>query len=110
MSGIKLYENVSVSDGGGIVYVDWDNVFLSDHLDFLRSFPNLRRLDISGNEIKDLNFAESLVKLEEIDLSDNYVTEIRPLAASPALRFVNCKGNPIGNLQVLGEDVVILDK
>lgn len=110
MSGIKLYENVSVSGGGGIVYVDWDNVFLSDHLDFLRSFPNLRRLDISGNEIKDLNFAESLVKLEEIDLSDNYVTEIRPLAASPALRFVNCKGNPISNLQVLGEDVVILDK
>lgn len=108
MSGVKLYENVSVSGGGGIVYVDWDDVFLADHLDFFRSFPNLRRLNIAGNEIRDLSFAESLVKLEEIDLSDNYVTEIRPLAASPALKLVNCKGNPVSNLQVLGEDVVMI--
>lgn len=108
MSGVKLYENVSVTGGGGIVYVDWDDVYLADHLDFFRSFPNLRRLDISENEIRDLNFAEGLVKLEEIDLSDNYVTEIRPLTASPALKLVNCKGNPVSNLQVLGEDVVII--
>ena len=108
MSGVKLYENVSVSGGGGIVYVDWDDVFLADHLDFLRSFPNLKRLNIAENEIKDLNFAESLLKLEEIDFSDNYVTEMRPLAASSSLRLVNCKGNPIGNRQVLGEDVVII--
>ncbi len=108
MSGVKLYENVSVSGGGGIVYVDWDDVFLADHLDFLRSFPNLKRLDIAENEITDLSFAESLVKLEEIDFSENYVTEMRPLAAGSALRLVNCKGNPVSNLQVLGEDVVII--
>ncbi len=108
MSGVMLYENVSVSGGGGIVYVDWDEVFLADHLDFFRSFPNLKKLDIAENEITDLGFAESLVKLEEIDFSDNYVTEMRPLAASSALKLVNCAGNPIGNLQVLGEDVVII--
>ena len=74
----------------------------------MRSFPNLKRLDIAENEITDLSFAESLVKLEEIDFSENYVTEMRPLAAGSALRLVNCKGNPVSNLQVLGEDVVII--
>lgn len=110
MSGVKLYENVSVSGGGGIVYVDWDDVFLADHLDFFRSFPNLKKLTISGNEIKDLGFVEDLGKLEEIDFSDNYVTELRPLAAIPSLKKVNCSGNPIGNLQALDEAVVIINE
>lgn len=110
MSGVKLYENVSISGGGGIVYVDWDDVFLADHLDFFSFFPNLKKLDISGNEIKDLGFAESLGKLEEIDFSDNYVTELRPLAAIPSLKKVNCSGNPIGNLQALDDAVVIINE
>lgn len=110
MSGIKLYENVKVSGGGGIVYVDWDDVYLADHLDFLKSFPNLKKLDISSNEIKDLSFAESLGKLEEIDFSDNYVTELRPLSGIPSLKMVNCTGNPIGNLQALDDSVVIINK
>ena len=110
MSGVKLYENVSVSGGGGIVYVDWDDVFLADHLDFFRSFPNLKKLTISGNEIKDLGFVEDLGKLEEIDFSDNYVTELRPLAAIPSLKRVNCSGNPIGNLQALDDAVVIINE
>ncbi len=103
IAGVKLYENVKVSGGGGIVYVDWDNVYLADHLDFFQKFPNLRRLDVADNEIKDLEFAGSLMKLEEIDLSDNYVTDLRPLASLPALRLVNCKGNPISNLRILDD-------
>lgn len=103
MAGVKLYENVKVSGGGGIVYVDWDDVFLADHLDFFQKFPNLRRLGVADNEIKDLEFAGSLMKLEEIDLSDNYVTDLRPLASLPALRLVDCKGNPISNLRVLDD-------
>ncbi len=108
MSGVTLYENVKVSGGGGIIYVDWDDVFLADHLDFFRSFPNLKRLDISENEIKELSFAESLGKLEEIDFSDNYVSELRPLAAIPSLKLVNCTGNPIMNFQALDDSVMII--
>lgn len=108
MSGVTLYENVKVSGGGGIIYVDWDDVFLADHLDFFRSFPNLKRLDISENEIKELSFAESLGKLEEIDFSENYVSELRPLAAIPSLKLVNCTGNPIMNFQALDDSVMII--
>ncbi|MBD5551469.1 MAG: leucine-rich repeat domain-containing protein [Lachnospiraceae bacterium] len=108
MAGMTLYENVRVSGGGGILYVQQDDVFLSDHLDFLTAFPNLKHLNIAGNEIKDVDFAENLGKLEEMDFSDNYVTELRPLAAIPSLRLVNCKGNPIGNLQALDDKVIII--
>lgn len=108
LAGITLYENVNVSGGGGIAYMTQDDVYLAEHLDFLKAFPNLRKLNISGNEIRDISFVESLGKLEEIDISDNYVTELRPLAAIPALRLVNCKGNPVENLQVLDESVIIV--
>lgn len=110
IAGVKLYENANVSGGGGIVYVTYDNVYLAEHLDFLKAFPNLRRLNLSGNEIRDINFAESLGKLEELDISDNYVTELRPLAAISSLRFVNCKGNPVNNLQVLGDSVLVISE
>lgn len=110
MSGIKLYENVKVSGGGGIVYVDWDDVFLAEHTDFIARFPNLTKLEIAENEIKDLEFAGNLTKLEEIDFSDNYISEMRPLAAIPTLRWVNCKGNPISNLRVLDENVIIINE
>lgn len=109
MSGIKLYENVKVSGGGGIVYVDWDDVFLAEHTDFMTKFPNLKKLDIADNEIKDLEFAGKLTRLEEIDFSDNYISEMRPLAAVPTLKWVNCKGNPVGNLRVLDESVIIIN-
>lgn len=110
MAEMKLYENVDVSGGGGLVYVTQDDVYLAEHLDFLQAFPNLRRLNLAGNEIKDIGFAESLGKLEELDISDNYVTELRPLAAIPGLRVVNCKGNPIDNLQVLDDSVLVISE
>lgn len=106
MDGIKLYENVKVYSSGGIRNVYWDDVFLVDHLDFFGHFPGLKKLDIADNELKDLEFAESLVNLEEIDFSDNYVTDMRVLASLPALRLVNCAGNPISNLRVLDENRV----
>lgn len=106
MSGVRLYENVKVYSSGGMTSVYYDDVFLADHLDFFGHFPGLRKLDIADNEIKDLEFAESLVNLEEIDFSENYVTDMHVLASIPSLRLVNCAGNPISNLRVLDESHV----
>lgn len=106
MAGIKLYENVRISGEGGIVNVDWDAVYLAEHIDFLGHFPNLKRLDVADNEIRDLDFAGGLMKLEEIDFSDNYVSDMHILATLPSLRQVNCKGNPISNLRVLDASCV----
>ncbi len=103
LAGIKLYENVKISGGYGIVNVDWDDVYLVDHINFLTHFPNLKRLDIADNKLEELDFAAELVKLEEIDFSDNYVTDMHVLSTLPCLQQVNCKGNPISNLRVLDE-------
>lgn len=108
MAGVKLYENVRVTGSGGFVNVYWDDVFLTDHLDFFGHFPNLRKLDVADNEIQDLSFAEALVNLEEIDFSDNYVTDMHILSSLPALRLVNCTGNPISNLRVLDDAHVLI--
>ncbi len=106
MAGVKLYENVQIEGGYGIVSIDWDDVYLADHTDFVAHFPNLKKLDVADNKLENIDFAAALVKLEEIDLSDNYVTELHALAELPSLRQVNCKGNPVSNLRVLDEEKV----
>ena len=106
MAGMKLYENVQIEGGYGIVSIDWDDVYLADHLDFVVRFPNLKKLDVADNKLENVDFAAALMKLEEIDLSDNYVTDLHPLADLPALRQVNCMGNPVSNLRVLDEERV----
>ena len=106
MAGIKLYENVKIEGGYGIVSIDWDNVYLADHTDFVAHFPNLKKLDVADNKLENIDFAAALMNLEEIDLSDNYVTDLHALAELPSLREVNCKGNPVSNLRVLDEEKV----
>lgn len=103
IAGVQLYKNARVSGGNGIVDVSWDDVYLADHMDFIAHFPNLKKLNVADNKIKDLDFAASLVNLEDIDFSDNYVSDMHVLSSMPSLRQVNCKGNPISNLRVLDE-------
>ena len=106
MAGIKLYENVTIEGGYGIVSIDWDDVYLADHLDFIAHFPNLKKLDVADNKLDNIDFAAALTKLEEIDFADNYVTDMHVLSELLSLRQVNCKGNPISNLRVLDEERV----
>ncbi len=96
------------SIGGGIVYVDWDDVNLVDHMDFLGNLGGLKKLSVQGNDLTDLSFASSLAALEEIDLSDNYVTDLTPLAGLKALKTVLCTENPISNYEVLKSSVTVL--
>ena len=79
MAGIKLYENVTIEGGYGIVSIDWDDVYLADHLDFIAHFPNLKKLDVADNKLDNIDFAAALTKLEEIDFADNYVTDMHVL-------------------------------
>lgn len=106
IAGVQLYKNVRVSGGNGIVDVSWDDVYLADHTDFITHFPNLKKLNIADNKIKNLDFAANLMNLEEIDFSDNYVSDMHVLSSLPSLQQVNCKGNPISNLRVLDETQV----
>lgn len=105
---IKLYKNVQVSGGGGIVYVDWDDVSFTEHLSFLEKLKGLKELSIRENKLTDIHFAASLSGLRAIDFSDNYVTDLSPLSGLKALSQVNCQDNPISNYEILGDSVAIL--
>lgn len=108
MDGVKLYTNVKVSGGGGIVYVDYDKVTLDENTDFLKNFPGLVSLSLADNMLTQLNFAPVLVNLEALDINENYVTKLRPLEALPKLKEVNCAGNPVENYRVLNDSVLII--
>lgn len=110
MDGLVLYNNVQVEGGGGIVYVDWDDVELDEHTEFLGKLKGLRHLSIAENELTDISFARELSGLETIDLSDNYVTDLKPLAGLRGLKSVKCAGNPVGNERVLDEGVLVVSE
>lgn len=107
MDGLKLYKNVQVSGYGGIQYVDWDNVILSEHLNFLSNYQGLKQLSIADNELTSLEFTAALPTLESIDFTDNYITDLKPLVGLTHLKEVICSGNPISNYRILGDGITL---
>lgn len=105
---IKLYKNVQVSGGGGIVYVNWDDVSFTENIAFLEKFKGLKELSIRENELTEIGFAAALEGLQEIDFSDNYVTDVSPLSGLKALSVVNCSENPVSNVDMLGDKVMVI--
>lgn len=107
MDGLRLYKNVQVSGYGGIQYVDWDNVTLEEHLNFISNYQGLKQLSIADNGLTSLEFASSLPALETINLADNYITDLKPLVGLTHLKEVRCSGNPISNYRVLGDGIAL---
>lgn len=110
MEDMSLYENVEVETYSIMTAVDYDEVLLDEHMDFVRKFPGLKELYVGGNTLTDLSFAEDLQALEILDIADNYITELRPLSALPSLRKVICPGNPLKNEKVLKDSVQIIEE
>jgi len=108
MDGIKLYKNVKIDGGGGIMYVDWDDVVLDEHTGFLAHYPGLETLTVADNELTQAEFAAGLGNLKTLDISENYVTDIKSLSSAASLKTVIVTGNPIDNLRVLDEKVQII--
>lgn len=108
MDDMYLYENVWVEYNSGITIADWDEVIMDEHMDFLKKFPGLRELYLAENGLTDISFAEALSALEILDISDNYITQLRPLAELPSLRRVICPDNPLRNEKVLKDSVLII--
>ena len=108
MDDMYLYENVSVEYYSGIIIADWDEVVLDEHMEFIKKFPELKELSLRENGLTDLSFTEGLSALEVLDISDNYITQLRPLAKLPSLQKVICAGNPLKNEKVLNDSVLII--
>ncbi len=110
MSRICLWENIQVFQDGIVTYLDYDEVVLADHIDFVNKFPNLEELHVQGNQLTDVSFAESLPQLTRLDITNNYVTDLRPLQKLTKLETVWCGENSISQGTDLGEGVnVVLD-
>ncbi|WP_086031677.1 leucine-rich repeat domain-containing protein [Tenacibaculum holothuriorum] len=69
-------------------------------------FPNLTRLDCSGNEISKMNLSRSF-KLTFLNCSDNKLESI-DVSNSPDLRALNCDYNKLTSLK-LGEKTALRD-
>ena len=108
MDDMYLYENVWVDYNAGITMVDWDEVILDGNTDFLKKLTKLKELYLSGNGLTELSFAEGLHALEVLDISENYITQLRPLAGLSSLKKVICPGNPLKNEKVLRDSVQII--
>lgn len=65
-----------------------------EHYDILRHYPNLKRLDLGGNEIADIGFIADLQNLEVIDLQENEITDYSPLESCKKLKLIYIYGNP----------------
>ena len=61
--------------------------------DFLKQFPNLQRLNLSGNGIVDVYQFQNMQDLSNLDLSNNNLFVMPPLWQVTALKRLNLSGN-----------------
>lgn len=108
MDRMELWEDIQVSYDGMITYLDYEDVLLKDHIDFLGKFPNLEELYMQGNKLTEVAFTENLPKLRKLDITGNYVTDMRPLANLEHLEIVWCGENSISQGLDLGEEVMVI--
>lgn len=87
-------------------YNDTENILaLAKNTDIFKNYENLQELYVAEHEIDNVQFAASLPHLRLLDLTDNYVTDLTPLAILPNLEYVLCYNNPIVNDGGLGYKV-----
>lgn len=108
MSRVSVWENIQVLQDGIVTYLDYDEVALSDHMDFVAKFPNLEELYLQGNKLTEITFAESLPQLTKLDVTDNYITDLRPLQKLTKLETVWCGENSISQGIDLGDEVNVV--
>lgn len=76
--------------------------------EILSNLQGIEELSIQGNQIKDLDFVNSMPNLNTLDISDNYVTDVAVLADCPKLKKLICHDNPIANISVLSENIEVI--
>ena len=82
-------------------------VFSKQSINLLNNFKfnNLKKLDLSSNNLISLSFVETIndIKLEEIILSDNHLKEFYKLKKFIKLKQINLKGNKISDVTKLND-------
>ncbi|CAL5998918.1 Conserved_hypothetical protein [Hexamita inflata] len=75
------------------------------NVDRLSKFTNLKELYINGNQLQNISKLSKLVKLQKLDVSNNKCCDqtnfIDPIGALIDLQYLNISGNQIENITVL---------
>ncbi|GHT32993.1 hypothetical protein AGMMS49574_17720 [Bacteroidia bacterium] len=80
-------------------------------VNFLDKLTNLKVLDLSGNQLRDISFLEVLQNLEELDLSNKGIRDInflKKLKDKDKLEYLNLSNNKIKDIQALGSKNAII--
>lgn len=64
----------------------------------LNSMDTIRKIDLSGLNIKDVNDVIFLKKVRNLDLSNNQIKDISPLLSLPHLQVLNLSNNNLKNI------------
>ena len=106
MDEVRLYPIENPKDYGWLE--NYEELDCSEYTDMFANFPNLMELSLRGNELDDLSFVSEggLSNLQMLDITDNYVTDLSPLADLDYLYEIKCAGNPIAN--TAGLDDILL--
>lgn len=65
---------------------------------YLNSLDTIKKIDLSGLNIKDVNDVSYLKKIKVLNLSNNQIRDISPLLYLPRLKVLNIAGNNIENI------------
>ncbi len=90
--------------------LDLSNNELSD-LELLGGLENLEELYLANNQIGYIDALSGLFKLKMLDISGNQIDDISPLLDLEELTFVNLIGNPVSEAQIIeleGRGVLVM--
>ncbi len=106
---IRHFHIRNVDDGGERPYFIAELPKLGGYANiFLSKFKAVEELNVEDCGLDNLEFVRSMPELRVIDLSDNSVTDISPLLDCKKLEKVICTNNGFVNTSILPENVVVI--
>lgn len=99
--------HILAEDGSWDYRTSNTRIYLGDYTEIFEHMPNLTSLHIPSQELQDVDFAENLSQLVYLDITNNYVTDLTPLAGLEQLRVVICGNNPVHERTGLNNIILI---
>ncbi len=101
---ITIMEDIYVEDDYGFTNVYYiGEGELKDFTGSLKQLTKLKLLNVSENNLENIEFVRNMTSLERLVLNDNYVTDLEPISSISTLNFLAVAENPISNWAGLKE-------
>lgn len=69
-------ENYNEVSDGFITYIDYEQMELAEHIDFVKNLKGLKELTIRGSKLENVDFVADLPLLTMLDVTNNYVSDV----------------------------------